>query len=260
MATPSRDARSFSGAQSAAQPPTTAQVEPFDHEHRAWTAILATYDSSGGVDYEGLLQRGQPALDVYLDALAAAVPDERGWTRPERMAYWINAYNAFTVRLVLDHYPLKSIRSIGFLPYAAFRKSFIPLGADGKKISLNTIENDVLRTQFADPRVHFALVCASKGCPALRSEAYRADVLDAELDDAARRFLADTSKNQWDAASRTLRLSSIFRWYREDFERAAGTVPQFVARYAPPAMAGALAGTPPRIAYLEYDWSLNGRE
>ncbi len=182
---------------------------PFDHEHRSWTAILAPYVRDGAVDYRGLADHGQPALNAYLSALSAASPAESGWTREERLAFWINAYNAFTIRLMLDHYPLPSIRSIGFLPLAAFRTKFVPLGAGRTPMSLNVIENEILRKQFLDARVHFAIVCASKSCPALRSEAYRSRDLDQQLDAAARAFLDDRSKNRWDPTSRTLSLSSI---------------------------------------------------
>jgi hypothetical protein len=230
----------------------------FDHEHRSWTAILARYVRDGSVDYRGLADRGQPALDAYLTALSAASPAESGWTREERLAFWMNAYNAFTIRLILDHYPLPSIRSIGFLPLAAFRTKFIPLGAGRTPISLNVIENEILRKQFQDARIHFAIVCASKSCPALHSEAYRSSVLDPQLDAAARAFLDDPPKNRWDPASRTLYLSSIFKWFRDDFERAGQTLPVFVGRYLRQPATDLERGKV-RVAFLDYDWSLNGR-
>ena len=231
----------------------------FDHEHRSWTAILARYVRDGSVDYRGLVDRGQPALDAYLTALSAASPAESGWTREERLAFWMNAYNAFTIRLILDHYPLPSIRSIGFLPLAAFRTAFIPLGAGRTPISLNVIENEILRKQFQDARIHFAIVCASKSCPALRSEAYRSSVLDQQLDAAARAFLDDPSKNRWDPASRTLYLSPIFKWFHDDFERAGRTLPAFVGRYLRQPDAADLEKAKVRVVFLDYDWSLNGR-
>lgn len=232
---------------------------PFDHEHRPWTAILAQHATDGAVDYRGLADQGQPALNAYLSALSAASPAESGWTREERLAFWINAYNAFTVRLILDHYPLRSIRSIGVLPLAAFRRRFIPLGTGRTPISLNVIENEILRERFQDPRIHFAIVCASKSCPALRSEAYRSSVLDQQLDSAARGFLDDSSKNRWDPASRTLHLSSIFKWFRSDFERSGRTLPAFVERYVRQSVAADLERANVRVAFLDYDWSLNER-
>ena len=231
---------------------------PFDRGHEAWSALLAQYVRNGVVDYRGLSDRGQPALDDYLNSLAVAASSEPTWVRSERMAFWINAYNAYTVRLILDHYPLRSIRTIGFLPLAAFRTRFIPLGAGRKLITLNTIENEILRAQFQDARVHFTIVCASKSCPDLRSEAYRSIVLDQQLDGAARGFLNDPSRNHWEPASRTLHLSSIFKWFRGDFEREDRTLAAFVRRYLPLAGAGP-ADAPPRIEFLDYDWSLNGK-
>lgn len=232
---------------------------PFDHEHRSWTAILVQYVRDGSVDYRGLADHGQPALNAYLSALSAASPAESGWTREQRLAFWMNAYNAFTIRLILDHYPLPSIRSIGILPLAAFRMKFIPLGAGRTPISLNVIENGILRKQFQDARVHFAIVCASKSCPALHREGYRSSVLDQQLDAAVRAFLDDPSKNRWDPASRTLYLSSIFKWFRDDFERSGRTLPAFVGHYLRQPDAADLERGEVRVAFLNYDWSLNGR-
>ena len=192
-------------------------------------------------------------------ALSAVSPAQSGWTREQRLAFWINAYNAFTIRLVLDHYPLSSIRSIGFLPLAAFRTKFIPLGAGRTRMSLNDIENKILRQQFQDARIHFAIVCASKSCPTLRSEAYRSSALDQQLDEAARAFLDDPSKNRWEPVSRTLYLSSIFTWFRDDFEREAKTLPAFVGRYLRQSDRAALDSGNVRVVFLDYDWSLNGR-
>ena len=231
----------------------------FDRDHSAWTAVPSKYVRDGDVDYQGLAGEGRASFDAYLRSLQAASAFEPTWSRDERMAFWINAYNAFTIRLVLDHYPLKSIRSIGLLPGAAFRKKFIPLGKGGEEISLDTIEHEILRAQFQDARIHFAIVCASKSCPALRSEAYRARDLPHQLDDAARGFLADPSKNRLDVASGTLQLSPIFKWFREDFERDAGSLEAFVARHASPADAERIGATKTRLVFLDYDWSLNRR-
>ena len=231
----------------------------FDPDHSAWTAVLAKYVRDGDVDYRGLAGEGRASFDAYLQSLQAASPSELTWSRDERIAFWINAYNAFTIRLVLDNYPLRSIRSIGLLPGAAFRKAFIPLGPGGEEISLDTIEHQILRAKFQDARVHFAIVCASKSCPALRSEAYRARDLAQQLDDAARRFLADPSKNRLDVASGTLHLSPILKWFREDFERDAGSLEAFVARYAGPHDAERMRTTKMQLEFLDYDWSLNGR-
>ncbi len=231
----------------------------FDPDHRIWTGLLSRHVHAGRVDYPGLA-RESPELTRYLQALGAVTrPCYDTWTRAQRLAFWIDVYNAFTVRLVLDHYPLRSIRELGLLPLAAFRQKIIPMPElRGATLSLNDVENDVLRGELAgEPRIHFAIVCASKSCPPLRSEAYRAPDLDRQLDEQARTFLADPTRNRVDAATRTLFLSSIFKWFRADFEAAAGTVPAYVAGYLAPAGA-AVARTPGvTVRYLDYDWSLN---
>lgn len=236
-----------------------AAADSFDHDHASWTVLLTRYVRNGNVDYRGLAGERRGGFDAYLRSLQAASASEPAFSRDERMAFWINAYNAFTIRLLLDNYPIGSIRSIGLLPGAAFRKAFIPLGPGGNEISLDTIEHEILRAKFQDARIHFAIVCASKSCPALRSEAYRARDLAQQLDDAAQGFLADPSKNRLDVASGTLHLSPIFKWFREDFERDAGSLEAFVARHARPPDAERIGATKMRLVFLDYDWSLNGR-
>jgi hypothetical protein len=236
-----------------------AACPPVDHEHAAWTAILARWVRNGEVAYGELKRDGRPQLEAYLAGLSSACADDyQAWTRAQRLAFWMNAYNAFTVKLILDNYPVTSIRKIGWLPGAAFRQAFIPMpGLKGGLISLDDIEHRTLRSDFREPRIHFALVCAARSCPALRSEAYRATDLERQLDDQARTFLADPSKNRFDAAANTLFLSAIFDWFRADFESVAGTLPGYVTRYLSDPRAGA-AGV--RIEFLDYDWSLNERQ
>jgi len=235
-------------------------AEAFDHAHEAWTMLLRAHVADGRVDYTGLLRR-ETELDAYLRSLEAVDRSlYEGWSRRQRMAFWINAYNAYTVRLILDHWPVASIKDVGGWFSSPFRKEFIAMDRlRGGTISLDTIEHEILRKEFPEARVHFALVCASKGCPALRRDAFRADDLDAQLDDQARRFLADPAKNRIDVPGRTLHLSSIFRWFEEDFERDAGTVPAFVARHVDEETARAIGtGDDWRVKHLDYDWSLNG--
>jgi hypothetical protein len=232
-----------------------------DREHAAWTHLLRRYVSRGLVDYAALKRDGRPSLDAYLHSLESVERSElEAWPRGDQIAFWINAYNAYTVKLVLDHYPLRSIRSIGFLPGSAFKRKFIPLDrVAGGELSLDDIEHRILRPRFRDPRIHFAIVCASRSCPILRDEAYRGRDLDAQLDDAARSFLSDPARNRYDPASRTLHLSSIFKWFRGDFEAAAGTLSAFVARHADESTAEALRHGGVRLEFLDYDWSLNER-
>jgi hypothetical protein len=209
-----------------------------DHEHPAWTALLRQYVHDGEVDYAGLQARGQPELTAYLRSLEAPGPGEYApFTREQRLAFWMNVYNAYTVRLILDHYPLKSIRRIGWLP----------------------VEHSHLRRELKDPRIHFAIVCASRSCPKLRSEAYRASEVDAQLEDAARGFVRDSFRNQVDPARGKAQVSLIFKWYQGDFERDGRTLGEYIAQYAEPAQAEVLRKQGSRVGFLGYDWSLNGR-
>jgi len=238
---------------------SAVQSAGFDHDQEAWTAVLGRYVRNGFVDYAGLERDGQPALDAYLRTLETVAGRQSGWSREQRLAYWINAYNAYTIRLILDNYPLETIRSIGFLPGAAFRQRFIPLGPEGAEMTLDDIEHRILRPEFEDARIHFAIVCASVSCPSLQSQAYRAGEIDAQLDAAARQFLADDTKNRLDPSSATLFLSSIFDWFREDFERDAGSLEAYVGRFLGESAASTLRNGEFRTRFLDYDWSLNGR-
>lgn len=228
-----------------------------DPDHGAWNAIVQRWVRDGKVDYGGIRNDGGADLERYLANLSGACSaDYERWNEDQRLAFWINAYNAFTVKLILDHYPIASIRKIGWLPGAAFRRDFIPMqGLKGGTISLEDIEHGTLRADFDEPRIHFALVCAARSCPPLRGEAYRAAALDRQLDDQGRRFLGDPSKNRFDAAGRTLYLSSIFKWFREDFEKSAGSLKVYVARY----LGAEVAEPDVEIEFLDYDWSLNER-
>jgi hypothetical protein len=235
-----------------------------DHTHAAWTRLLQTYaapQSHGErLDYARWQREGQPELDAYLRSLAAVCPATyAGWSTPQQIAFWLNAYNASAVRLVLDHYPIKSIRQIGILPLAAFRTRFIPIHVLGDRdLSLDAIEHDILRKRFHEPRIHFALVCAAVGCPKIGTEAYRAADLDAQLTARGRAFLADGTKNHYVASLKTLYLSPIFDWYRADFEAAAGSLVAFVAPYLPEPDATAVREPGVKIVFLPYEWALNG--
>lgn len=255
-----------------ATPATPQPVSGFDHRHTAWTTLLKQNVVMGAdgntsrLRYAALrLQRG--SLKAYLDSLSA-VPASvyDGWTRTQQLAFLINAYNAFTVELVLTRYPdLKSIKDIGSLLQSPWKKSFFRLL--DKDRSFDEVEHELIRAPgvFDDPRIHVAVVCASIGCPMLRNEAYVADQLDAQFDDSMRRFLSDRSRNRFDAAGGTLTVSKIFDWYRKDFEqghKGISSLQGLFARYAEllsaagPAQADIRAGRY-RLTYGEYDWALN---
>ena len=246
--------------------PATRAVSGDAGLHDRWNALLARHVDNGRVDYEGI-RRERAELDGYLTALRAAAPPIAHAGRDEQTAYWINVYNAYTIALVLDHWPLESIWNVTPLwkrPFGGpFALDYIPLGTAapelGKaKLSLNDIEHEILRKRLTDPRIHFALVCASRGCPPLASAAYTAGRLDAQLNLAARTFLADAGKNRFDAGRKVLVLSPIFRWYAGDFAALGGPEGVF-RRYGPAEETGALGDGAPAVEYSEYDWSLNSR-
>ena len=232
-----------------------------EREHSAWASLLGKYVHDGLVDYESWKGQGMAELDTYLASLSSlCAAAERAAGRDERVAFWINAYNAFTVKLILDYYPVRSIRSIGWLPLAAFKIKFIPMPGLGKgNLSLDEIENDILRKELREPRIHFAIVCASMSCPKLRSQPYRADAVSLQLDQAARDFIQDPSKNHYDVATRTFYASSVFKWFRGDFEHAKGSLAAYISQYAQLDVAAALKEGGVRIEFLDYDWSLNGK-
>ncbi|MBD0261100.1 MAG: DUF547 domain-containing protein [Cytophagales bacterium] len=218
--------------------------------HPAWDALLKKHVSEkGAVDYRGFI-KDSLALNGYLSQLAANPPQEKYWSREEQMAYWLNAYNAYTVQLIARHYPLKSINDIK----RAGAKSpwdipFIALG--GTNFTLNHIEHEVLRKQFADPRIHFAIVCASQSCPKLAGEAFEAGKLNGQLDRLTREFLDDPSRNK--ITAQQAQVSQIFNWFKDDFTKK-GTLPEFINQYAT-----AKLGKDAKIGFLEYDWGLNDK-
>lgn len=249
-----------------------AQGPGFDHAHAAWTALLRKHVRlvRGGqatqVAYAGFAaDRG--ALKTYLDSLSAVTPAAfAGWSKPERQAFLINAYNAYTVELILTKYPdLKSIKDLGSLLSSPWKPKWISLL--GGKVSLDDIEHAMLRKRgdYDDPRVHFAVNCASIGCPALREEAFVAARLDTQMDEQTLRFTSDRTRNRFNAQRGRLELSKIFDWYGEDFRlghRGIDSLPAFAARYADqladaPADRERIRSGRADIAFTDYDWALN---
>ncbi len=249
--------------------PAAAAVEetcaPFDHSHAAWTAFLGEFVADGRVDYRRLHAdaEARARLEGYLAALGAACPDAYAtWSEPEQIAYWINLYNAATVALVVAEYPIASIRVIGWLPHAAFRRDFIRsrlVDNGDAEFSLDHIEHRILRKRYREPRIHFALVCAAVGCPDLSGEAWRGDTLDTRLDTATRRYLAAAKGSRYDEQTHTLHLSAIFKWFADDFERSDGSVSAFVVRHLSSDAASRVTEPELTVRFLDYDWSLNER-
>ncbi len=217
--------------------------------HQQWDKLLKKYvNTSGLVNYKGFL-KDKSELDEYLKLLTNNAPQST-WNQNEQKAFWINAYNAFTVSLILQKYPVKSIKDIAGKIYkinTPWDIKFINIG--GKTYDLNNIEHGILRKKFDDPRIHFALVCAAMSCPRLRNEAYTGAKLDAQLDDAGKGFLNDKSKNNITAAGAGL--SKYFSWYKGDFTKN-GSLADFINKYSQTKIT---ANT--KISSLDYNWSLN---
>ncbi len=233
-----------------------AGASPFDPNHPQWRTVLGRFVTNGAVNYAGL--KREPAdLDAYLDRLAAIPAAEFAqWPKAERLALLLNLYNAQTLRLIVDHYPLRSIRNIGVLPGAAWKRPVVRWA--GQVRSLDQLEHELIRPVFNEPRVHFALVCAAKGCPPLQAEPYVAAKLDAQLDDQARAFLGTTAKNRFDPKAGVLWLSPIFDWYGQDFRANSAGIIQFVTPFLPADARAELARTAKvEIRFTDYDWSLN---
>ncbi len=221
-------------------------------DHSLWTALLEKYvNDEGLVNYRGFI-RDSVQLNAYLRRLTESSPDDINWSEKERLAYWINAYNAFTVKLIVDHYPLASIKDIGSAIQIPFVNSpwdikFIEI--EGKKLDLNNIEHSILRKEFDEPRIHFAINCASFSCPTLRKEAYSAEKLDAQLNEQAVTFINDLLRN--DIKSNQAELSRIFSWFKGDFTKN-GSLKEYINQYSRTKM-----DDDTKISFRKYDWSLN---
>ncbi len=240
----------------------------FDHGYPGWDALLKKHvkwapdNKQSRVDYKGFAaDRG--ALQKVLAEWSAVTPAAFGaFSRDQQMAFLINAYNGFTVELILTKYPnLKSIKDLGSLVQSPWKAKFFTLL--GEQRYLDWIEHEQLRPKYNDPRVHAAVNCASIGCPALRPEAFTASRLDSQLDDGLTRFMGDRTRNRM--ADGKLQVSMIFKWFREDFEKGhkgISKVEDLMARYADQLADAApdrerLKAKAVPIAYLDYDWSLN---
>jgi hypothetical protein len=221
-------------------------------DHAPWTKLLKAHVTAEGmVDYEGM-RADSPALQRYLDALAAHPPDTAAWSDHEQMAYWINAYNAYTVALILDHWPVESIKDIGPAIQIPFVLSpwdikFIKIG--GNEMDLNHIEHGILRKQFDDPRIHFAVNCASISCPPLRREAYTGAQLDEQLREQTVSFINNPSYNK--ISTDEVEISKLFSWYQGDFT-TRGSLIDFLKEYSKKPI-----NNEAEVNYMTYDWSLN---
>ncbi|MBW2505018.1 MAG: DUF547 domain-containing protein [Deltaproteobacteria bacterium] len=247
----------------------------FDHSHKLWNQLLSDHvrwnanGTASQVDYLGFAQN-RPQLTAYLDALSEVTLDQFDqWSRNQQLAFLINAYNAFTIDLILTEYPyLNSIKELGAFFSSPWERKFFYL-LDEKRY-LDDIEHNLIRGsgRFNEPLIHFAVNCASVGCPALRDEAYVAAQLNPKLLDSTRRFLQDRSRNHFDAVNSELNVSSIFDWYSEDFAqgwRGYHSLIDFFRTHADwiadgPNAQAKLKSHVVKLDFLDYDWSLNDLE
>lgn len=220
--------------------------------HQLWNELLKAHvKPDGRVDYKGFI-REKPKLESYLKLLSENAPDRSKWSKNEQLAYWINVYNAFTVKLIVDFYPTKSIRDLGprikipLIKDVWHYKFFKIAGVD---MSLDEVEHSILRKEFEEPRIHFAINCASVSCPPLLNEAFVASTLENQLIRVTTTFVNDPSRNKISAQS--AQLSSIFSWFKGDFTKK-GTLVEFLNSYSKVKISPNA-----RITFLDYNWNLN---
>ncbi|NJX14857.1 DUF547 domain-containing protein [Tamlana crocina] len=216
-----------------------AQAQHFDHSK--FSELLQAHVSEGGNVNYSTIKANPNVLNQYLAEFSKAHPTE-SWPKNETLAYWINAYNAFTIKLIIDNYPIKSIKDLKH----PWDQKFIPI--NGKLLSLNHIEHDILR-KMGEPRIHFAIVCASHSCPKLQNEAFVPSRLDEQFTHATKTFLNDPEKNV--ISKEHLELSKIFKWFKKDFEEN-GSLIEFISPYTETTISKAA-----KIKYKDYNWTLN---
>ncbi len=210
-------------------------------DHTPWNQLLQKHVSATGkVNYAGL-KKDKAQLEAYLAELAK-YPVQANWPRAHKMAYWINAYNAFTVKLIVDNYPVKSIMDLH--GGKAWDVKWIKLG--DKTYSLNNIENDILRPKYKDARIHFAVNCAARSCPPLLNKAFTGQNLETLLEQQTKKFINNAGFNN--LKSDNIKISKIFEWYAGDF----GKIQEYIAKYAKVGVKSSA-----KVSYHEYDWALN---
>lgn len=226
-----------------------AQPENNDNPEKLFDKTLQTHVNDGHVNYAGIQK--DPGFPVYIEYLRQINPDKLNTDR-EKLAFWINAYNALSIKGIIDG--LSPSTFFGRRKF--FRSAEYEVG--GKALTLDTIEKEIIAS-FNDPRFHFAIVCASASCPKLLSEAYTAEKLDEQFDKNTRDFLNNPNKNRFDNEKNLARLSKIFDWFAKDFENHSGSIQKYIAPYInDPNLATKLKNETVKIKFLKYDWSLNG--
>lgn len=238
-----------------ADPRTEQSIDATSFSHDLFDQVLQEHvDKAGRVNYTQL-KANPEKLERYLDLLAVAEPTELSYNA--QLVFWVNAYNALVIKGVIDHYPTTSVRKVkwfnGFFSRLKFQVA-------GKTYTLNQIEHGIIRTEFADPRVHFVLVCASTSCPPLGNRAFSAETIEEHLETATFNFVQNPEQVRIDRAKRRVYLSKIFKWYTEDFEIGYAGVADFLADYLPPEDAEFVLAADIKFHHLDYDWTLNDQK
>ena len=239
---------------------SSAQDE--NDQHLLFTQILNDYVFNGLVNYIKL--KDDKRLDKYLEQLENTNPDNL-LTDDDKLAFWINAYNAYTLKFIVEEYPVESINDLhwGGLYLGSLLGTTIwddeKIIINGKRLSLNNIEHDIARKIFNEERVHFVMVCASYSCPPLRDEAYEGIKLNEQLNEQARIFFNDETKNKFDLKKRIAYLSKIFDWYDDDFGKDKNEILIYVSQYLDENLAKQIKDNINewQIDYLSYNWDLN---
>lgn len=221
--------------------------------HALWDSLLNSYvDDIGLVDYRGII-KDSLLLNEYLNQLSKNAPNH-DWSTDDQLAYWINLYNAATIKLITQHYPIISIKDIGAsiqIPFVNTPWQLEFININGENIDLDKIEHGIIRKEFDEPRIHFALVCAAYSCPKLRNEAYQGFTLNLQLNDQAKSFLEDKTKN--DISSSQIEISKLFKWYGGDFKKKT-TLIEYLNKYS-----NVSIDKDAEIEFMDYDWRLNER-
>lgn len=252
LACQSSNSEGSNGNEKSLEGPLTPSKEVKVPDHQVWDELLKKHvDAKGMVDYEGFVS-DQSKLNSYLQTLSDNPPNKATWSKEEQLVYWINAYNGFTVKLIVDNYPTNSIRDLGpalKIPMISdvWHYKFFEIG--GEEFNLDEIEHGILRKEFEEPRIHFAVNCASISCPPLLNEAFTVSKLEEQLNKQAIAFINDGVRNK--ITKNSIQISSIFSWFKGDFTND-GSLIDFLNQYS-----RVKIDKNAKISYLDYDWNLN---
>lgn len=222
----------------------------FQEYDKLLSLVVTENNSSSVVDYSLLKQNNELLKKIVSSFESLDENTYKAMNENQKLAFLINAYNVYTLKLITDNYPIKSIKDAGSLFSSPWKKKIFKLFSTN--VSLDMIEHEMIRKNFQEPRIHFAVNCASIGCPALSAEAFKATKIEQQLSKAATKFLSDQARNRFDSVSNTFYVSPIFKWYREDFEKSSGSLENFLKSYFPN-----YKDQKAEIEFNDYDWNLN---